>query len=234
MQRNKWFPLKDNDDIWIGQYIVPNFASNSVALRFAVDDWLIYSPGEPLLADWQAHWPEYQGRLSIVMPNAYHYLGVHAWQKAYPQAYLYASEKAAKRLRKKGLADIRLLEKQSPELPAEYRFLFPPGHRGGDIWISKKAAKGAIWITCDSFMNYPRLSNQPIARMLQRMLGTAPGIRIGEVIRWFILDNRTAFKHWALTQLQADQPQTLIPSHGEVFMGPQLSAELQLLVQQRL
>ncbi len=234
MQRNKWIPLKGNYDIWIGQYIVPNFASNSVALRLAADHWLIVSPGESLLADWQTHWPDYQGRLSIVMPNAFHYLGVSAWLKAYPQACLYASEKAAKRLGKKALQGIMILEKQPPVLPDGYRFLFPPGHRGGDVWISKKGATGVIWITCDSFLNYSRLSNQPIARMLQRLLGTAPGLRIGEVIRWFILDNRTMFRQWVLSQLEADQPQILIPSHGEVYMAQGLSAELQLLVEQRL
>ncbi len=234
MKRNEWHPIKDCDDLWVGQYIVPNFAANSVAYRVRDNDWIIVSPGASLLRAWQEKWPDFKGKMQLVMPNAYHYMGVAAWQQAFPQATLHASQKAAARLEKKGLPGIFTLEDSPLDLPDCDAVLIPPGHRGGDAWLVINQKNKRLWITCDSFLNYDRLSNQPVARALQRLLGTAPGLRIGEVIRWFIIDERRTFKHWVLAKLQEQGPHTLIPGHGEVHYGPQLAEELTALVKKRL
>jgi len=234
MKRNQWTALSEAEDIWVGQYLVPNFASNSIAVKLAEDHWLLISPGEGLLDDWNKHWPDYAGRMSILMPNGYHFMGVAAWQEAFPQASLYASQKASKRLCKKGVEGVLALEKHALALPSGMEIWVPPGHRAGDAWLIIKRKNTCIWITCDSFLNYDRLSNQPIARALQRMLGTAPGLRIGEVIRWLILDSRASFKRWVLERLATQPPNILIPSHGEIYRGEDLSERLMNLVKQRL
>ena len=235
MKKHTWFQLSDHPEVYYGQYLVPNFISNSVAIKAAENHWVLISPGDKMLDHLPDDFKKEDIQLSIIFPNAFHYMGVNAWIEKFPSAKLYASKKAIKRLYKKGFTDISALESKQPELPKNYEVLIPPGHRGGDVWLSKQGGtSGNVWITCDSFLNYERVSKQPIARSLQFLLGAAPGLKISEVIKWLLLDRKAAFKPWVLNQLEKDKPTILIPSHGEVELDDQLSNRLQALIETRL
>ncbi len=233
MQRNLWHPLPQHPELSIGQYVVPNFASNCIALR-RDEHTTVVSPGAPLLAPWLALHPDTTAPLDLLMPNAYHYLGVATWQAAFTQVRLFASAKAIPRLTGKGLHGIRPVETALPALPEGYDLLIPPGHRGGDVWLRKRFEGGCLWITCDSFQAYERYSNQPIARALQKLLGTAPGLKMSQVVKWLLLDDRPAFKRWLLERAREDRPTLLIPSHGEILQDAALAEQLIELVERRL
>lgn len=237
MKKNIWHPVKHHPELLVGQYMVPNFVSNSVMIKLSEDEYIVIGPGQPLLAAFLAEISD-QITLHIIFPNAYHHMGVQSWLSAFPNAQLYASTIAIKQLAKKGFAAhaILSLEQTQPPLPQDYCILFPPGHRAGDVWIKKQQENENIstWITCDSFLNYQRLSNQPIARLMQRLLGAAPGLKISSVVKWFILDDRTRFKKWATERLLNDNPTTLIPSHGEVQQDHELANTLRQILEQRL
>ncbi|NVK38067.1 MAG: hypothetical protein HWE18_09095 [Gammaproteobacteria bacterium] len=236
MIKNTWQAVPGHPEIQVGQYIVPNFVSNSIAIQCNENEYILISPGEPLIENWKQLFPP-QAKLHIVFPNAYHHLGVKAWLKLFPDTQLYASKLAISQLHKKGFENtsILALEVNPPPLPNDFYLRFPPGHRAGDVWVGKHSKEsGDLWITCDSVLNYARVSNQPIARFLQKCLGAAPGLKISQVVKWFILNDRQAFKHWALQQLAQDKPTTLIPSHGEVKTDKSLLSQLENLLKSRL
>jgi hypothetical protein len=235
MKKHTWFQLEAHPEVYYGQYMVPNFMSNSVAIKASETHWVLLSPGEKMLNSFQELLNNKSINLSIIFPNAFHYLGVTTWLEKFPKAKLYASKKAIKRLDRKGFKSIIALEDQQPNLPVEYEVLIPPGHRGGDIWLSKKGGRNdTLWITCDSFLNYERISKQPIARAMQSLLGAAPGLKISQVIKWLLLDRKSKFKTWVLNQLQRDKPTILIPSHGELENDTELYEKLRLLIEARL
>ena len=234
MERNKWHNLAAHPEIYYGQYVVPNFVSNSIAIKHSEKEFTLISPGKSLLNSWPTESSGVDIKINIIMPNGFHFMGVEAWQEQFPNTLLYASEKAIPRLNSNGLSNILPLEIQQPTLPEGYQILFPPGHRGGDVWLSKQSAAGGIWITCDSFLNYERYSRQPIAKTLQKILGAAPGLKMSQVVKWFILDDRKQFKKWVLAQLVMDKPVTLMPSHGEISVDPALAKNLKNLIINRL
>lgn len=235
MKKHTWFQLKEHPEVYFGQYIVPNFVSNSIAIRSSEHHWILISPGEKMLTEWETKWKNQDTEISIIFPNSFHYMGVNAWLEEFPEATLYASKKAKKRLLKKGFQNILALESDRPDLPDGYKVLIPPGHRGGDVWLSKQDTQNNnLWITCDSFLNYERVSNQPVARALQAILGAAPGLKMSQVIKWLLLDGKAKFKLWVLSQLEKDRPSILIPSHGEVERDEGLTDRLSELVKQRL
>ena len=237
MKRNTWHPVDNYPEIIVGQYVVPNFVSNSVSIQVSDNEFILYSPGESLLDSWP-HKDIQDLKLHILIPNAYHFMGVAAWKKHFPKAQLYASELALKQLKpKKDFAfaeDVFILEKANLPLPLSYEVLFPPGHRAGDVWLKKYNTEGSLWVTCDSFLNYERLSNQPVARLMQKVLGAAPGLKMSQVIKWFILDDRKEFKAWALELARMDKPSTLIPSHGELGQSVDLYEDIIGLLETRL
>lgn len=231
MQRNIWHSVLGYPDILVGQYVVPNFVSNSVSIRLSDNEFILYSPGESLLKTW----PFINSsdlKLHILIPNAYHYLGINAWQKQFPNITLYSSDVALKQLIKKKIYTrrdtIHSISELKRCLPNDMDISEPAGHRAGDVWLTKyNDNKTSLWITCDSFLNYDRVSNQPVARLMQKILGAAPGLKMSQVVKWFILDERKEFKRWVLEKIITDKPTSLIPSHGEVlhsaFLGDQLT-----------
>lgn len=241
MKKNTWLPVDQHPELLIGQYIVPNFVSNSIAIQLCNNEALVISPGESLLTPFLQHFNK-DIKLHIIFPNSYHHMGVKSWLERFNNVTLYASRLAAEQLKNKGFSDhtILALEDTLPPLPLGYQVLFPPGHKAGDIWLSKQSVNQetneifSTWITCDSFLNYQRLSNQPIARFMQKLLGAAPGLKMSQVVKWFILDNRKSFKTWALAQLKSDNPTTLLPSHGEVRHDAELSKSIRQVISQRL
>lgn len=237
MKKNCWHPVENHPELLFGQYVVPNFVSNSIAIKLSETEFVLISPGEPLLAPWQAQFSS-NLKLHIIFPNAYHHMGVNAWLAAYDDVTLYASNLAKQQLITKGFSqhEILPLETTAPPLPKGYDILFPPGHRAGDIWVRKQLPdqSKSTWITCDSFLNYERMSNQPIARFMQKILGAAPNLKISQVVKWFILSDRRCFKAWVLKQLHEDNPTTLIPSHGEVRSDDMLAQQITSVISQRL
>lgn len=233
VKRNHWLDVAGCGELLVGQYVVPNFVSNSIALDVGEGCWVLYSPGESLLKSWNERFGDAVSEISIIIPNHYHYLGVDAWLQAYPSAKVYASDKAIPRLIEKGIPSVLSLESSPPVLPLGYQVQIPEGHRGGDVWLCKTGERN-VWITCDSFLNYERLSNQLVARAMQRLLGAAPGLKMSDVVKWLILDDRPGFKRWALKQLAVCSPEILIPSHGEVLHAAQLRDQIEALLEARL
>jgi len=222
------------------RYIVPNFASNSVFIGAKDSNVTVISPGKSLLdgfAELHPHLDQDAGKkLTIVMPNSYHYMGVKSWLERYSNATLKATAQAVNSLRAKGFdsVDIQVLQ-DGDEGPVEgSTWLVPPGHRGGDVWLVVKNEDQCLWVTCDSFLNYPRMSNQPIARLTQRLMGAAPGLKLSKVIKYVLLTDRVSFKQWCLEVVALHAPTTLLPSHGEVLEGESVAQEIRALVESRL
>jgi len=214
-----------------------------VCITVSKNEYILISPGEPLLAAFKMQFEDGQDfqdiKIHIIIPNSFHYMGVAAWQDAFVNTHLYASQEAIPRLIEKGVAanenDIFNLAQNQPPWPQDYSVMFPPGHRGGDVWVKKQDTKSTnTWITCDSFLNYERVSNQPVARFMQKLLNAAPGLKISQVIKWFILRDKKSFKTWVLEKLKQDNPTTLIPAHGEINQSDQLTAQLERVVLTRL
>lgn len=239
----RWRSVEGNNAIEYARYIVPNFASNTVIVDAKDNQMLVISPGADLLESFAERFPAFDlpdccgEGITIVMPNAFHYMGVSAWKQRYPNARLLSSEKAKKRLIKMPIDGIDGCETISDgevgPLPNSF-WAVPPGHRGGDLWFVVNDGGRCVWITCDSFLHYPRMSNQPVARFVQKLMGAAPGLKLSRVIKYFLLSDRRSFKRWCLAFLTDHPPTVLLPSHGDVLASEHLSSELESLIRDRL
>ena len=236
---SKWYQIEGCEGLEYARYIVPNFASNTIVVRGQEGVVTVISPGASLLESFAGKYPELdqdQGRnLRIVMPNSYHFMGVNVWRERYPKAQLFASKKAIARLDKKGINGISELQRGIPNMQGRAFWAVPPGHRGGDVWLCLPlSAGGWVWVTCDSFLHYPRMSNQPIARLVQRVMGAAPGLKLSRVIKYLLMTDRSAFKAWCSKFLDSYPPTVLLPSHGEPLIDKELPQKLQELIESRL
>jgi hypothetical protein len=111
--------------------------------------------------------------------------------------------------------------------------LQPEGNKAGEVWLRVESSEGIAWVVCDAFFNIAQLAGG-LGSLPLRLSGTAPGLRIGGTLSLLHLSDKRAYKDWVLRQLQLDRPNVLVPSHGDVARGPDLSERLTRLIHERL
>lgn len=177
-----------------------------------------------------AHW----GRVShLLAPNHFHHMGLRNWLAWYDDAVVIAAETALPRLQQQGVAACQARPTLDTFLPAGGRWLEPAGTRSGELWLSVGTPSGRCWIVGDAFFNVPQTPPGLAGRFLARS-GTVPGLRIGNTFLRFALRDRAAYRSWLLDALADEQPQLLVPAHGQVSCGYDLPQRLAALVEVRV
>jgi hypothetical protein len=229
----EWQMIDDEFNLWCADYHVPNFRSRSIALELTSGRVIIISPGASLIdADLpplkDASLPPF-----LLAPNSYHSAGIGPWRDRYPASTVFASKRAITRLARMGIADIQPLDSLRDALPANISILEPPGTRSGEVWLRLSGRDGRTWIVCDSFFNYKALSRHPLARAMQIIFRAAPGLRVSNIVKWWLIKDRTRYQTWVLNQLVIDCPTRLVPAHGAILHDPNLPGALASLVRSR-
>jgi hypothetical protein len=202
----------------------------TVAVALPDGGELVYSPTDGLSDQGYAALPAPR---FLLAPNHFHHLGMCSWLSRYPKARAFASDIGRPRIEKKTGLALSPLREVSHELPSHVTVLQPEGNKAGEVWLRVECREGIAWVVCDAFFNIAQLAGG-ISSLPFRLSGTAPGLRIGGTLPLLHLSDKHAYKDWVLKQLQVDRPNVLVPSHGDVARGTDLSERLTRLVQERL
>jgi hypothetical protein len=225
-KNNEWTQLDNHPRIWVANYKVPNFASRSVVIEFRPNHFCVYSPGTSNLESFSSIY-EGKGSLDfIIVPNIYHHLGVNIWKKKFSNAKLIASKKTMTKLEKYNYGEYLDPEYLGSSLPSDITIVEPLGTRFGEIWLTIKNNRNSIWVICDAFFNYTKYSKNISGRILQVIMNASPGLKIGRLIKMFLITNKKKYKSWVLNQIEIDKPDVLIPMHGKIEVDISLSDRL--------
>lgn len=235
-----WSCLDAEAQLWAATYYVPGFQCRTVAVPLEGKGWLILSPGASLAATLPPELLQRGKPELLLIPNGFHHLGIEAWQRVYPAARACGAEAARKRAMKvqagrqlEGLAEVKA------RLPHHVQLLELPGTRIGEVWLSTRSQQGVSWAVGDAFFNIPTLPKHVLRRWVFQLLGSAPGLRISQLMKWGGFADRVVVRRWLLEQLAQDRPSRLVPNHGDVLddalLGKgQVSQRLQGLIEARL
>lgn len=235
-----WVCLDAEAQLWAATYYVPGFQCRTVAVPLEGQGWLILSPGASLAGTLPAEMHQRGQPELLLIPNGFHHLGIEAWQSAHPQAQACGAERARTRAMKVkpgrkilGLAEVKA------RLPQHVRLLELPGTRIGEVWLTTRSAQGVSWAVGDAFFNIPTLPKNWLRRWVFQLLGSAPGLRISQLMKWGGFVDRVEVRRWLLEQLAQDHPARLVPNHGEVLDDASLGSgevtrRLQGLIEARL
>jgi glyoxylase-like metal-dependent hydrolase (beta-lactamase superfamily II) len=227
-----WSPVATDPRLWESGYLVPNFRTRSLAIELQPGRFVIYSPGAPTRDSFVAQFSGRGAPAFILVPNHYHHLGIRAWVQRFPEIQVVCSEAARPRLARLGFERLRPLTQLEPLLPPGVSLLEPPGTRSGEVWIRIKTDQ-TLWVVADAFFNYPRVSRRPAARLMQRLMNAAPGLRVSRLVKWVLVRDRSAYKTWVLERARVDRPTVLIPLHGGIEEDPALPERIRQVMQAR-
>ena len=150
----------------------------------------------------------------LFAPNHFHHMGINRYRESYPGALVVADKQAIPRLMKQGHQNIRDIEEAKPLLPEGVHFLRCEGTKTGEAWLSVPGAEGPTWITSDTFFNVQK----PVPGVMGfalKLLQVAPGPQISRIFRAIGLQNKAAYKAFALSALESEKPKRVLVSHGE-------------------
>jgi hypothetical protein len=154
---------------------------------------------------------------ALVASNAFHYLGVPEWKKHFPGAELFAPAQSIARVAKHtGLAGFRPVADSAAIAGAKLELIDLPHYKTGEALVRVKTARGLVWYVTDFVLNMPVLPRNPIARLVFKVSGSAPGLKFNNVAPLFMVRDKAALKRWLATEAAKDPPCWLIPAHGDI------------------
>lgn len=154
---------------------------------------------------------------ALVASNAFHYMGVPAWKKRFPEAGLFAPVQSIARVAKHtALEGFRPLADAAAIAGAKLELIDLPHYKTGEALVRVKTARGLVWYVTDFVLNMPVLPRNPIARLVFKVSGSAPGLKFNNVAPLFMVRDKAALKRWLAAEVAKDPPRWLIPAHGDI------------------
>lgn len=155
---------------------------------------------------------------ALVAPNGFHHFGLQPWHQRFPEAGIYAPPSAIERLqRKTGLRDIQPLASLAPRTGPRLDVIDMPHYKSGEALVRIRSERGLVWFVTDVLLNMPKLPDHPVAKLIFRLMGNAPGLKFNNLARLVMIQDTKALKRWLVEQIDAQPPNWLIPSHGDTL-----------------
>lgn len=222
----EWTAIRE--DLWVRDYRVPAMPCRSWALRLRDGRLLVGSPGASLAEDFEL------GEVAVLLaPNNFHHLGLHAWRARFPEAIAVAAPDALPRLARQGHEGLVPVGEIADRLPDHVELVALPDTRSGEVWLVHRSAQGTVWVICDALFNLPS-PRRAAWRWFMWANRSGPGLAISQLQKWAGLKRRADFAAWMRARLATDAPTVLVPQHGAIEQGPDLTARLEAVLAARL
>lgn len=218
--------------IWVAQTSVGWFSCHCIALK-GEEAWHIYGAGVNLARDFLEQFGPQTRVSQLIIPNSFHYLGIEEWRAIFPDATHRCSKAAMKRLAAKGVPTPSLID-ASLSLPHNSRVLELPHSKIGELWLSfhEQSANRGLCVG-DAFFCLDKPKDLR-SRLLQKASGICESPAVSRLFKWAMLNDRKKFHNWATITLTELDPQILVPQHGSILQGQELSKGLIRALDQRL
>ncbi|MCB9793790.1 MAG: hypothetical protein H6741_13815 [Alphaproteobacteria bacterium] len=163
---------------------------------------------------------------AIVAPNGFHRMGVAPAAARFPEARVFAPERAVARVQKACPdKEVEPLAALVGVLPPSVELLVPPHLRNPDLIARIHVREGVIWSVTDIVLNMHALPANLLMSALLRLLGFQAGLHVNAFgARFVILQDRAAFKRWLLEELERLPPLAVVFGHGEPACTPEAVA----------
>jgi hypothetical protein len=154
---------------------------------------------------------------ALVAPNAFHYLGLVEWHARFPEAVLFAPLQAIARIEQRSkLSGIRPLAEAAPITGSRLELTDMPHYKTGEALVRIATEQGSVWYVTDIVMNLPALPSNPLIKLMFKLSGSGPGLRLNNIAPLFMVRDKPALKRWLAAEFGRVPPRWLIPSHGDI------------------
>lgn len=157
---------------------------------------------------------------ALVAPNAFHYLGLAEWKARFPEAAIFAPAQSIARVeRQSKLRGIRPLAEAASITGPRLELIDMPHYKTGEVLVRIASERGPVWYVTDIVMNLPVLPSNPVFKVLFRLSGSGPGLKLNNIATLFMVRDKAALKRWLAAEFEKAPPSWLIPTHGDIVQS---------------
>jgi hypothetical protein len=91
-----------------------------------------------------------------------------------------------------------------------------PHYKTGEVLVRIASERGLVWYVTDIVMNLPVLPSNPVFKLLFRLSGSGPGLKLNNIAPLFMVRDKAALKRWLAAEFDKAPPSWLIPTHGDI------------------
>jgi len=158
------------------------------------------------------------GRVSaLVASNAFHYLGIPEWKARFPDAAIFAPAQSIARVETRlSLNGIRPLSAAGSITGPALELIDMPHYKTSEVLVRITTDRGSVWYVTDVILNMSELPRNPIASLVFRLSGSAPGPKFNNVAPLFMVRDKTALRRWLGEEFRKAPPAWMIAAHGDI------------------
>jgi hypothetical protein len=227
MASKTWAEVAPGTGVYLYEYPVPSVGIGSNAIVFPMSEGAVgvLSPGLNTSAELFADLEKLGRVAAIVAPNIGHDLGLREWQARYPDVPFYASLPTVKAVAKakKDLRPLQSLAELLPTLPEGVRLWEAPGTSAGTVFMAVRRGGHEMLYLDDLVANMAALPGKQPFRFFFWLSGSAPGLKLSKVFKFFFVKNARAMARSVLDHAEAHPPTVLLFAHGGTITDASLS-----------
>lgn len=221
-QLEGWNLVDEDARVLWREYSFTKGARATTLVFRGTDGLVVVSPGrglEPRALDALRELGEVR---ALVANNDYHHMGQAEWRARFPDALSYCPAGAVRTLAKK-VPSVPFRPVSELAMPEHARCDEVPGFKTGEVMVSVRTKKGAVWYSGDLLTNIERLPGPPL-RWIFTATDSAPGFRLFRLGVWLLVKDKRAVRAWALERLAAEPPAIVVPGHGAAVEAEDVAA----------
>jgi hypothetical protein len=154
----------------------------------------------------------------LVASNAFHYLGIAEWKARFPEAAIFAPAQSISRVeRQSKLRGFRPLAEAASICGSRLELTDMPHYKTGEVLVRVATERGLVWYVTDVVMNLPALPRNPVLKLMFRLSGSGPGLKVNNIAPLFMVRDKGALIRWLAEEFEKAPPAWLIPAHGAVM-----------------
>ena len=154
---------------------------------------------------------------ALVASNAFHHLGIPEWKARFPDAAVFAPAQSIARVaRRTSLTGIRPISDASSITGPAVELIDMPHYKTGEVLVRITTDRGSVWYVTDVILNMSELPRNPIASLVFRLSGGAPGPKFNNVAPLFMVRDKTALRRWLGEEFRKAPPAWMIAAHGDI------------------
>lgn len=211
-----WKIFDAETPVLIYEYSFGPGTANALAVR-GEGGLFVFSPPRRAESGVYADLAPYGKVAALVATNAFHHMGLAEWKETYPDARLYAPAQSIARVeRKTRLRGVRPIAEAASLAGPRIELVDMPHYKTGEALVRIRTSRGLAWYVTDWMMNMRELPPNPVAKLVFRLSGSAPGLKFNNLTPLFMVQDKRALKGWLKREFDQAPPQWILPAHGEV------------------
>lgn len=217
-----------SDDLLVRAYSLGGGnTANMVAFRLPDQGLGVISPSARVREETLEALSEHGTVRALVAPNSYHNLGLPVWSQRFPEAGVYAGERALARIRKR-IPKLDIEPVSMLQTGGDAALIELPEMRNGETLLRTTVDGREAWYGGDVFLNVDVDALSSGLRLFFRVVGMGPGFVVNPLNRLVMMHDRRAVRAWAGEHL--GDVGLVIPGHGDVLAADGLGERMRAML----